>query len=63
MAQEYLQHAITLKSINTDIMCEFLSSDRIHNLSNVKIKLKFVLYENVYLYINIIRVLELKKVI
>ncbi|KAK4510557.1 uncharacterized protein ATC70_004988 [Mucor velutinosus] len=33
MAQDYLQHAITLKSINNDILCEFLSTDRIHNLS------------------------------
>ncbi|GAN11594.1 hypothetical protein MAM1_0734c11167 [Mucor ambiguus] len=33
MTQDYLQHAITLKSINNDILCEFLSTDRIHNLS------------------------------
>lgn len=33
MAQDYLQHAIALKFINNDILCEFLSTDRIHNLS------------------------------
>ncbi|KAI9478079.1 MAG: hypothetical protein EXX96DRAFT_504273 [Benjaminiella poitrasii] len=32
MMDEYLQHAITLRSMNSIVLCEFLSSDRIYHL-------------------------------
>lgn len=45
MIEEYLQHAITLKTINLAIVCDFLSSDQICQLPiQTDVSLYFLIY-------------------